>query len=103
MSLEPDPVMLIMIFNACAKLANDQAKTIGKTLLQERQSSNTFLQHEKLVNTAIDMLMKFGDVSDAEDLFEQTETKSIVTYGTMMKGNPIEIRHRMIVYHLQDM
>jgi hypothetical protein len=37
-------------------------------------------------NSAIDMLMKFGDITTAEHLFQMNKKKSIVTYGAMMKG-----------------
>jgi pentatricopeptide repeat protein len=37
-------------------------------------------------NSAIDMLMKFGDVKRAEQVFEQSKSKNLVTYGAMMRG-----------------
>ena len=90
MSVKPDAVIIIILFNACAKLATDQAKNIGKKILQQQELSRMFLEDEKLVNSAIDMLMKFGDVTDAERLFQSTKKKTIVTYGAMMKGNSNE-------------
>jgi hypothetical protein len=32
------------------------------------------------------MLMKFGDIQNAENVFRMIKKKDIVTYGAMMKG-----------------
>ncbi|CAF4412449.1 unnamed protein product, partial [Rotaria magnacalcarata] len=37
-------------------------------------------------NSAIDMLMKFGDVESAERIFLSIKAKDIITYGAMVKG-----------------
>ena len=85
MSLKPDEVIITIVFNACAKFANPHAMKLGKELLE--QLPKTFLERENLITSAIDMLMKFGDVVHAERLFQLIKKKTIVTYGTMMKGN----------------
>ena len=83
-SLDPNEVTFTIVFNACAHLSNDRAKKIGKKLLQQipkdRRKSNN------VINSAIHMLMKFGDVKSAEDFFRLIKKKDIVTYGAMMKG-----------------
>ena len=40
----------------------------------------------KLVNAAINMLMKFRDVMEAEHLFESLKNRSLISYGAMMQG-----------------
>lgn len=80
-----DEVLCIIVYNACASLSNERAIRLGKKLFVERsneQSKNTIVN-----NSAIDMLMKFGDVAEAERLFQSLKNKSIITYGAMMKGN----------------
>ena len=48
------------------------------------QMPRSFLEHENLVNSAIDMLMKFGQVAQAEHLFETVEeVRTIVSYGAI--------------------
>jgi pentatricopeptide repeat protein len=84
-SIKVDEVIIIILFNACAKLSNDHAIKVGKDVLN--RLPNSFLHHQNLINSAIDMLMKFGHVKDAERMFEQMKKKSIVTYGAMMQGN----------------
>ncbi|CAF1150597.1 unnamed protein product [Didymodactylos carnosus] len=85
MPIEPDEVIITILFNACAKLANTHAVKLGKDVLNRLPTA--VFQHHKLVNSAIDMLMKFADVAHAEHLFQLIKNKSIVTYGAMMQGN----------------
>ena len=40
-----------------------------------------------LINSAIHMLMNFGDLAKAERLFQGMANKNAFTYGAMMKGN----------------
>ncbi|CAF3020938.1 unnamed protein product [Rotaria socialis] len=83
-SIKIDEVIIILLFNACAKLCNNRAIKTGRDALNRLPTS--FLQNQKLINAAIDMLMKFGDVNQAEVLFEKTQNKTLVTYGAMMQG-----------------
>ncbi|CAF4374437.1 unnamed protein product, partial [Rotaria magnacalcarata] len=36
--------------------------------------------------STIDMLMKFGDVESAEQIFRSIKAKDFITYGAMVKG-----------------
>ena len=85
MSVKADAVILITFFNACADLLTDNAKKRGREVF--RQLPRTVVDNEKLMTSAIDMLMKFGDVADAEQVFDSLKTKNVFTYGAMMKGN----------------
>ena len=77
-------VIYAIVFNACAQLCDDRAKTIGKKLLN--QMPKHFRNNNILLNSAIDMLMNFGDVKEAEHLFEWNKKKDIITFGAMMNG-----------------
>ncbi|CAF3023695.1 unnamed protein product [Rotaria sp. Silwood2] len=84
MKLKPDNYNLTVLFNACAQLANDRAMKIGRKLLHEMPviyRNDTFL-----LNSAMHMLMKFGDIQSAERIFNLIKKKDIITYGAMMKG-----------------
>ncbi|CAF5121194.1 unnamed protein product, partial [Rotaria magnacalcarata] len=37
--------------------------------------------------SAINMLMKFGDVETAQRIFRSIKVKDIISYNAMMKGN----------------
>jgi hypothetical protein len=84
MHIDPKDVIYTMVFSACAQLADDRARKIGKKLLDQIPSS--LLNNSVILTSAIHMLMKFGDVQRAEYIFEMVN-KNIVTYGAMIKGN----------------
>ncbi|CAF5062332.1 unnamed protein product, partial [Rotaria sp. Silwood1] len=82
--LKLDDVTYVIVFNACAKLANDQAMKIGKKLLDEMP--NNYRNNNIVLNAAMDMLMKFGDVQSAERIFDSIKKKNIISYGALMNG-----------------
>ncbi|CAF5228110.1 unnamed protein product, partial [Rotaria magnacalcarata] len=57
---------------------------IGKKLLAEMPEN--YRNNDIASTSAIDMLMKFGDVESAERIFRSIKTKNIITYGAMIKG-----------------
>ncbi|CAF1479176.1 unnamed protein product, partial [Rotaria magnacalcarata] len=78
-----DSVTYTVVFNACAGLANDRAMKIGKELLAKMPEN---YRNDNIISTsAIDMLMKFGDVESGERIFRSIETKNIITYNAMIK------------------
>ncbi|CAF0765453.1 unnamed protein product [Rotaria sordida] len=84
MTFKPDKFILAVLFNACGEVANDRAMKIGRKLLDDML--NNYRNDIVLLNSAIDMLMKFGDVQGAERIFGSIKTKDIITYNAMMKG-----------------
>ncbi|CAF5222941.1 unnamed protein product, partial [Rotaria magnacalcarata] len=71
--IELDDVTYTIVFNACAKLCNDRALKIGKELLAKMPEN--YRNHNITSTSAIDMLMKFGDVESAERVFRSIKTK----------------------------
>jgi len=84
MIIQPNAITLTIIFNTCAQVNNDRARKIGNKLLN--QMLNNFPNDTILLTSAIHMLMSFGDVKSAEQLFESIKKKDVVSYGAMMKG-----------------
>jgi hypothetical protein len=84
MTLKPDEVTLAIIFSTCAQLSNDRAKQIGKKFLKQIPKDSQ--QNNILLTSALNMLMKFGDVKSAENIFGSIMNKGIVTYNAMIKG-----------------
>ncbi|CAF4525606.1 unnamed protein product, partial [Rotaria magnacalcarata] len=82
--LDLNDITYTILLNACAQLLNDRAQTIGKKLLE--QMPDIYRNNNIALTSALHMLMKFGDVSHAEHIFQLNREKSIVTYGTMMNG-----------------
>ncbi|CAF5227960.1 unnamed protein product, partial [Rotaria magnacalcarata] len=84
MKIEPNQFTLSTLFNACAALNNNRAVKTGKKLLDEMPEN---YRNDNITSTsAIDMLMKFGDVESAERIFKSMKTKNIITYNATIKG-----------------
>ena len=84
MSVQPDDVLRITLFNACAKHVTAESRKLGEDVL--RRLPSNFHQKPQLANAAVDMLMKFGEVKRAEQLFASMKTKTLVSFGAMMQG-----------------
>ena len=82
-----DEAIHTIILGACAQLCNDRAKQIGKQLMDNLPEH--LKQSDTVMNSMIFMLMKFGKVEEAEQLYREMKHKSIYTYGVMMKGELI--------------
>ncbi|CAF1139873.1 unnamed protein product [Adineta ricciae] len=79
-----DEAIYVMALSSCSHLTNDRARRIGKQLIDNLPED--FKRSENVMNSTIFMLMKFGNVDEAEKLLHQMKHKSIYTYGAMMKG-----------------
>ena len=84
MKMKPDQVTMSILFNACAQLRDDRARKIGEKLLDEM--TNSFENRNRLLNSAIHMLMRFGNVQRAEHMFQLIKNKDTFTYGIMING-----------------
>jgi predicted Zn-dependent protease len=91
MSVQPDEVIAIILFNACAKVADPRAVKLGKMMLT--QPLATFFDNSILMNSATDMLMKFGEVEEAEKIFKKIKRKNSIVYGAMMQGHRNGLDH----------
>ena len=89
-SIEIDEVIVIILFNACAKLSNAHAIKLGTDVFNRLPES--FLQRQELINSAIDMFMKFGHLEDAERLFKQMKNKTIDLWSNDARLNEKEIQ-----------
>jgi hypothetical protein len=84
MSVTAEEVAITMLFNACAKLAHTDAIQIATDVLTRMPTS--FLYDNRLVNSAVYMLMEFGHVDDPERLFCQVKKPDMFIRGVMMTG-----------------
>ncbi|CAF2255410.1 unnamed protein product, partial [Rotaria magnacalcarata] len=84
MKIEPNHFTLSILFNACAVLNNNRAMKTGKKLLDEMPEN--YRNHNAISTSAINMLMKFGDVETAQRIFRSIKVKDIISYNAMMKG-----------------
>lgn len=84
MTVQPNQYTLSVIFKACAQVKDERARKIAHQLLN--QMSNTSRNDVVLLNSAVSMLMSFGDVEKGEGLFSSIKKKSVVSYGAIMQG-----------------
>ena len=68
-------------------MANSRALRISQKLLRQMKESS--IDDVIMMNSAMNMLMRFGDVQQAESLFESMKTKRIDTFGVMINGRPL--------------
>ena len=73
-----------IIFSACAALLNERARTLGKKYLKQIPAS--FHSNHIVACSALHMLMKFGEVGDAERLFSRMKHPDMSINGVMMNG-----------------
>jgi predicted Zn-dependent protease len=85
MSVQPNEVIATILFNACAKVADPCSVKLGKVMLTQLPAA--FFDNPILMNSATDMLMKFGEVEEAEKIFKKIKRKNAILYGAMMQGH----------------
>ncbi|CAF4281483.1 unnamed protein product, partial [Rotaria magnacalcarata] len=84
MKIEPDQFNLSTLFNACAVLNNNRAMKMGNKLLAKMPEN--YRNNNITSTSAIDMLMKLGDVESAERIFRSIKAKDANIYGALMNG-----------------
>ena len=84
MPVKPDRVIITLVFNACARVASPQAIQLGQRLIDRMPS--IYFDNRVVIGSAIHMLMKFGDVIAAENLFSRMKIHDKTTYGVMLNG-----------------
>ena len=80
----PSDVNLIVLFNACAQLRTLEALNLTRKVSKEMP--NTFYSNLRLLTSLLDALMKCGDVTTAESLFDKSNEKALSMYRVMITG-----------------
>jgi pentatricopeptide repeat protein len=84
MVIKPNEFTLVILLKACAQVSNERGKEIGKRLLH--QMPNNFQNNQIILTSAINMLMKYHEITDAENIFQMIKQKDIVSYVVMLNG-----------------
>jgi pentatricopeptide repeat protein len=80
----PDNVIFVLLFNACAQLGTEEALNLTKT--NSKNIEKSIYSNVRLLTSLLDALMKCGDVTYAESLFNKSRQKGTEMCGAMMKG-----------------
>ena len=81
---EPNVVIFILSFQACAQLGTKEALDLIRLLRSKMPTS--FYSNPGLLTSLVDALMKCEDVQTAEIVFNKVRAKDIPLYGAMIKG-----------------
>ncbi|CAF4212886.1 unnamed protein product [Rotaria magnacalcarata] len=80
----PDEIIIILLFNACAQLGTEEAlnsiKQVSSKIVQSFQSNS------RLLTSLLDGLVKCGDITYAENLFNTFKNKTVSMYKVMING-----------------
>ena len=80
----PDDVLQTILFNVCSSLCNERAVRLGHRILDTVPTVPE--KSYGLISSILGMLMKFGHIRKAEELFE-TIDKTLNIYGVMLQGS----------------
>ena len=81
---EPNDVIFILMFHACAQLGTKEALTLIQSFLTKMPKP--FYSNLRLLTSLVDAFVKCGDVKRAEEFFKKSTIKDLPIYGAMMKG-----------------
>lgn len=77
-------VIHAIVFTACASQCDERAIELGNRLY--RELCKTRKNDTVLLGSVLNMLMKFGQVDDAQHLFAQIRQPTVPLFGVMMHG-----------------
>jgi hypothetical protein len=80
----PDEIVTNLLFNACAQLGTTEALNLVEKVSKEIPKS--FYSNQLILTSLLDALIKCGDVTGAQSLFDKSPNKSLSMYGAMMNG-----------------
>ena len=78
----------------CAKIADERSLEFGQFIFDEMPKK--FDNNTVVITSALQMFIKCGDISKAEQLFNRIEKKNLFTYSIMMNGKKI---YSFLIYH----
>ena len=81
----PNEVIVMLLFNACAQLKSPEALSIVRTVSSKIPRS--FHSNSNLLTSLLDALMKCGDVSAAEHIFNNVKIKTNSMHGAIINGS----------------
>lgn len=81
---QPDEVIIILLFNTCAQLANVEYLNLAKKVFL--QIPKSFHSNTRLLASFLDTLIKCNDNEYAQSFFNKIKNKSLSMYGVMMNS-----------------
>lgn len=93
MTIAPDRILVTIALTICADVANERSTKLGRQIFSKIYGK--YSQDIIVMNSALNMFAKIGDMDKAKELFSSMKSKDLVSYGAMIKGyylngNPLE-------------
>ena len=86
-TITPNEYTFGILFKICAQVADQRSLEFGNLVFNNMPKK---YHHNTVITTAaLQMFIKCGDISKAEELFDRIENKSLFTYSIMMNGKKI--------------
>ncbi|KAL1803045.1 hypothetical protein ACET3Z_031692 [Daucus carota] len=80
--IQPDDVTMLGVVSSCAQLEDLNSGVEFHRLIEEKNIDVTV----SLANALVDMYVKCGDLSAAEDMFNKMKKRTVVSWTTMVMG-----------------
>lgn len=80
---DPDEVLVLLLFNACAKMPSTRSFSVAKDVLSRIPPS--FHRNPRLSAAAFDMYLKHDKLIEAEQLFANMKS-NVINYGNLMNA-----------------
>ena len=78
----PDEISVVLLLNSCAQVGTSRSLDIGREVLGKMPIA--YHRTEYILNAALDMFVRSGDVWSAENWFSKGKC-DVINYGQMMK------------------
>lgn len=96
----PDDVIIILLFNACAQLGTNQSLNLVKKISLECPKS--FQLNPRYLSSLLDAFIKCKDLVNAEKIFSKVN-KSLINYGNLINGYKKDNNQRKILGLFEQM
>lgn len=80
---KPDEILICLLFNSCAHTRTTDALNIGRKVWSHLSSVTQ--RNRFILNAALDMFIKCGDVSSTENITFAKTKRNVIDYGQLMK------------------
>ena len=86
-NITPDEYTFSILFKICIQIADQRSLEFGELIFNRMPKK--FHNNIVIITAALQMFIKCGEISKAEELFNRIENKNLFTYSVMMNGKKI--------------
>ncbi|CAF1202782.1 unnamed protein product [Didymodactylos carnosus] len=83
-NITPSEFTFSILFKICTEIADQRSLEFGKLIFDRMPKK--FYNNIVIITSALQMFLKCGDISTAEELFNRIQNKNLIVFTVMMKG-----------------